>query len=121
VGTFAAALILQPLDLLEATDCNGNGVDDPAEVARGSALDCNRDGVPDECDVLPVNCDLEGPELFVGNSGGPLALADFDDGGAVPAEVYSLLLRPTRRDRGAPISLALDLLDTVPRASQKCS
>src|SRR6266850_2277497 len=77
-GVFALALALHSHALLPATDCNHNGLDDAGEVAAGKALDCNADGVPDECDVLPVNYDLDGPRLFVGASGGPLALADFD-------------------------------------------
>jgi hypothetical protein len=77
-GAFALALALQFHAPLPATDCNRNGLDDFGEVAAGTALDCNADGVPDDCDVLPVNYDLDGPRLFVGASGGPLALADYD-------------------------------------------
>jgi hypothetical protein len=32
-------------------DCNGNGVDDIADIAGGTSLDCNSNGSPDECDV----------------------------------------------------------------------
>ncbi len=37
--------------LLVAADCNANGVEDAAEIARGDARDCDGNGVPDECDV----------------------------------------------------------------------
>ncbi len=33
------------------TDCNGNGTDDPEDIANGTSEDCNEDGVPDECQV----------------------------------------------------------------------
>ena len=32
-------------------DCNGNGVDDIADVLSGSSQDCNKNWVPDECDI----------------------------------------------------------------------
>ncbi|MEL7472249.1 MAG: GC-type dockerin domain-anchored protein [Planctomycetota bacterium] len=32
-------------------DCNGNGVDDACEIARGLATDCDGNGVPDECET----------------------------------------------------------------------
>ncbi len=31
-------------------DCNGNGVEDEADVAGGASEDCNADGTPDECE-----------------------------------------------------------------------
>ncbi len=31
-------------------DCNGNGIEDPTEIADGSVDDCNVNGVPDECE-----------------------------------------------------------------------
>jgi hypothetical protein len=30
-------------------DCNGNGVADVRDIARGTSLDADADGVPDEC------------------------------------------------------------------------
>ncbi len=51
-------------------DCNGNGVGDECDIARGTSDDCNGNGVPDECDLssgtsqdcngngVPDECDL---------------------------------------------------------------
>lgn len=36
---------------LSMTDCNGNGVDDAAEIAMGMSADCNGNGIPDGCDI----------------------------------------------------------------------
>ncbi|MBN1418077.1 MAG: alpha/beta fold hydrolase, partial [Planctomycetes bacterium] len=36
---------------LPAHDCNGNGIDDEAEIASGACADCNRNLIPDECDI----------------------------------------------------------------------
>jgi len=36
---------------VEIRDCNGNGVDDGEEIARGTAFDRNENGVPDECEL----------------------------------------------------------------------
>ncbi len=33
----------------EFTDCNGNGLDDSAEIEAGTELDCNGDWIPDTC------------------------------------------------------------------------
>lgn len=33
------------------SDCNGNGLDDAAEIAGGGAGDCNANGIPDSCDI----------------------------------------------------------------------
>jgi subtilisin family serine protease len=35
-----------------ASDCNGNGVYDPDDIAAGTSKDANLNGVPDECEVL---------------------------------------------------------------------
>ena len=32
-------------------DCNGNGIDDPVDIANGAAVDCNGNGRPDSCDL----------------------------------------------------------------------
>ncbi len=32
-------------------DCNGNGIDDPIDIASGAAVDCNGNGRPDSCDL----------------------------------------------------------------------
>lgn len=44
------------------TDCNGNGVQDSADIAAGTSSDCDLDGVPDECGFAPgaSDCDQNG-------------------------------------------------------------
>ena len=32
-------------------DCNGNGIDDPVDIASGEATDCNANGIPDSCEL----------------------------------------------------------------------
>jgi hypothetical protein len=39
---------------LRATDCNGNGVDDPIDISTGTSMDINDNGIPDECETLLV-------------------------------------------------------------------
>jgi predicted outer membrane repeat protein len=48
-----------PVDIgaYEDTDCNGNGVDDRADIADGFSADCDDNRVPDECDA---DCDHDG-------------------------------------------------------------
>ncbi len=53
---FAALLVVwlwAPL-LCSAADCNGNGVDDAADLTGGFSIDCNANGVPDDCEVPPI-------------------------------------------------------------------
>lgn len=45
--------------LLSGRDCNGNGVDDAMDIARGFSLDDDGDGIPNECDC-PADFDLSG-------------------------------------------------------------
>jgi hypothetical protein len=57
-----------------ATDCNGNGVADPCDIAHGVSLDDNQNGLPDECgcdqtrygDVSPAggDGDVDMDDLF---------------------------------------------------------
>ena len=50
------------------TDCNGNGIDDAADIAGGTSADCNGNGNPDECDLAKgVSADCDG-----GPTGRPL-------------------------------------------------
>jgi subtilisin family serine protease len=37
---------------IAASDCNGNGLYDPTEIAQGSSLDVNVNGIPDECETV---------------------------------------------------------------------
>ncbi|MEW6251011.1 MAG: S8 family serine peptidase [Planctomycetota bacterium] len=47
--------------LAAAQDCNGNGVPDIVDLARGTSLDCNHNSVPDECDIAGgVSTDCNG-------------------------------------------------------------
>jgi hypothetical protein len=48
LGVVAVAFAAGPIG---AADCNGNEVDDAADMASGASADCNGNGVPDECDV----------------------------------------------------------------------
>jgi hypothetical protein len=36
-------------------DCNGNGIDDSADIASGFTPDCNGNGIPDVCDIAAGN------------------------------------------------------------------
>ena len=45
-------------------DCNGNGVADTCDIARGDSLDLNGNGIPDECE--PVPGDLNGDGIVDG-------------------------------------------------------
>ncbi|MFQ5494977.1 MAG: hypothetical protein ACE5EX_06310, partial [Phycisphaerae bacterium] len=64
-------LVILPLNLVSAritvlNDCNGNGVDDAADIASGTSDDCNTNGVPDECEpdcngnTVADACDISG-------------------------------------------------------------
>jgi len=37
-------------------DCNGNGISDEIDIAKGTSRDCNRNGIPDECDIASGLC-----------------------------------------------------------------
>lgn len=64
-------------------DCNGNGVTDECDLAKGTSADCNANGTPDECDIAAgasADCDANGipdecPALFTVSSP---TLAPFD-------------------------------------------
>jgi hypothetical protein len=62
-------------------DCNGNGVDDAADIAAGTSQDCNGDGIPDEC--LTNGALSFAPARNYAAGGGPLdvAAADLDGDG----------------------------------------
>lgn len=72
------------------TDCNGNGIHDPFEIAQGLAPDCNMNGIPDECDIangapdtnmngIPDECE-------------PECVADFNGDGVVDSADLAELL-----------------------------
>ena len=41
-------------------DCNGNGVADVRDIARGTSLDADADGVPDECGACTPDLNDDG-------------------------------------------------------------
>ena len=51
-------------------DCNGNGVDDSADIASGLSDDLNQNGIPDECEEFVEFCngDGSGTTLPCGNN-----------------------------------------------------
>ena len=44
-----------PFSIISA-DCNGNGVPDDQDIAKGTSEDCNGNGIPDECIELESDC-----------------------------------------------------------------
>ena len=50
LGTILLALLVPSLAAARG-DCNGNGVDDGADISGGTSLDCNQNGTPDECEI----------------------------------------------------------------------
>lgn len=49
------------------TDCDGNGIPDPDEIAAGTAPDCNANGLSDLCEGL-----APGAQAFAGDPQGPV-------------------------------------------------
>lgn len=43
-----------------ATDCNGNGIPDIADIVVGTSLDADLDGLPDECPPCPADLNVDG-------------------------------------------------------------
>ncbi|MSR44247.1 MAG: hypothetical protein EXS15_02680 [Phycisphaerales bacterium] len=41
-------------------DCNGNGIDDAADIASGAASDIDGDGRPDSCEIRAGDVNLDG-------------------------------------------------------------
>jgi len=73
-------------------DCNGNGIDDPDEIAANPALDCDLDGVLDSCQIAA------NPALDLNNNGvldsceAPLCPADISGDGVVDGLDISFIL-----------------------------
>lgn len=88
-------------------DCNGNGLEDPAEITAGLAADCNANGVPDTCDIA---AGLESD----GNANGEIdrCEADLDGDGIVGAADLSLLLSSFGLANGSPADFNGDNLVT---------
>jgi hypothetical protein len=99
-------------------DCNGNGVGDPEDIARGTSRDCDGNGIPDECDIasgaakdcngngIPDACDIAGGLSKDVKGGGP-------DG--VPDECQPTLFHrgDTNGDGEVDISDGLCLLESL--------
>ncbi|MHC4947254.1 MAG: M12 family metallo-peptidase [Planctomycetota bacterium] len=51
-----------------ALDCNGNGVDDVADLAGGTSTDADGNGVPDECEDCNANGVLDDADIAAGTS-----------------------------------------------------
>ena len=56
-------------DLVDGSDCNGNGIRDECDIADGTLPDADGDGIPDSCEsVCPLDVDENGmvgaPELI---------------------------------------------------------
>jgi len=45
---------------IRGIDCNGNGVDDPDDIANGTSQDENGNGIPDECEVIAGDLNEDG-------------------------------------------------------------
>jgi hypothetical protein len=88
----AEAWLLDPV-----TDCNGNHVDDSAEIASGAESDANLNGLPDSCE-RPGDLDGDGAVtptdlgLLLGRFGEGPGLGDLTDDGAVDAADIGVLL-----------------------------
>ncbi|MBL9141443.1 MAG: hypothetical protein JNK53_06205 [Phycisphaerae bacterium] len=94
-GTYIADVIRTYLAGVNCgySDCNGNGIDDGAEIASGGALDANGDGVPDSCQDCNSNGILDSLEIALGST------ADVD-GNGVPDEC-----QPDCNGNGVPDSM----------------
>ncbi|MBL9148409.1 MAG: hypothetical protein JNM94_06920 [Phycisphaerae bacterium] len=91
-GPLAEAWLLDPV-----TDCNGNRVDDSAEIAAGTEHDANLNGVPDSCE-RPGDLDGDGSVtaldlgVLLGRFGQGPGLGDLTDDGEVDAADIGALL-----------------------------
>jgi len=76
------------IDVLAADteDCNGNGVDDPTDLASATSGDCNANAVPDECDLEALTSRDDAAD------GLPDECTECVDGPACPTEVPGLRL-----------------------------
>jgi len=79
------AALLTPAAL--GGDCNGNGVEDAEDVARGTSADCDGDQTPDECDVTPLAYVPRGSELATSEKPIAIASGDLDHDGGIDVVV----------------------------------
>lgn len=66
-----------------AGDCNGNLLEDAAEIAAGEGADCNGNGLPDDCELPPLVYVPRGEPLATGTQPQALATGDLDQDGAM--------------------------------------
>lgn len=101
-----------------AFDCNGNGIDDAADISGGAENDCNANGFPDSCDIA------DGISADVGADGVPdeclhrgLAQATESLSSAAPV-ILPLIVAPPYPQVGKPVraifDLTADLAGSVP-------
>jgi hypothetical protein len=102
-GNYSSPVLISVL--LDAADCNHNGISDSVDIATGTSQDCNGNAKPDECDVRGdfngdgslTTSDI-GPfcQALLGLSQGCTTLADVNrdgvvDGGDIQAFVDKML------------------------------
>jgi len=75
-------------------DCNGNGINDDADIQAGVSQDCNADGIPDECQTAgDTDCNTNGvldecePDC---NSNGIADACDITDGTSMDCNTNGL-------------------------------
>lgn len=80
-------------------DCNGNGIEDAAEILDGSVADVNGNGIPDSCEE-PCDGDVDGNQsvdlddlnLVLTNFGQQTSNGDADGNGVVDLDDLNLVL-----------------------------
>ena len=92
-----------------AFDCNGNGIDDGADISGGVESDCNANGFPDSCDIA------DGISADVGADGMPdecrrrgVAQATGSLSSAAPVSL-PLIVAPPYPQVGKPVRAIFDL------------
>lgn len=67
-GMVVASVLTAAVSAGGFEDCNGNGIDDAIDIAKGSSPDCQPDGIPDECQLTnPIEYRYDnGPTSSVG-------------------------------------------------------
>src|SRR5262245_41910055 len=65
----------------QASDCNGNGSEDLADLSRGASRDCNANLVPDECELAAGAIAYEARLSFPTGFASSIVSQDFDGDG----------------------------------------
>ena len=106
-------------------DCNGNGIDDATEIAKGTLTDCQPNGIPDECErggVEPVaywrfETDF-GTEVI---DSGPLGLNGQNDNAAPTTQVGPMEIPQTNESNAGACDLTGQVHVTVDDSEQYLS